>query len=256
MTDFVSPVGRLIYGSVFKGNDKGYQNRPNDVDPSTGLPQLKWAFGLAVEKANPELPAFMALLQGSMREAWPTFQGNMSDPSVFKAKIVDGDTPALASKAGYAGCIIFKIESKFLPTVFSPDGQRVITNPDEVKRGFFIQVAGSYTTNGDPTRSGMKMWGSKVLFKFAGEEIKGTGGDPSCFENTGGYRPAGAIDASTPASAPATQVFAPQAQPVTAPNPHQAPASHVGTQAQPSAGATTSPSDNPAPAQDWNFLNQ
>ena len=265
MTDFVTPVGRLVYGSVFEGSDKGYQNRLNDIDQSTGKPQLKWTFGLAIEKGNPELPAFMALLQGSMREAWPTFQGNMSDPDSFKAKIIDGDSPKYVGKDAYKGCLVFKIESKFLPTVFAVDGNRLITNPEEVKRGYYIQVAGSYTTNALQDKPGMKLWGSKILFRYAGEELKGSGGDPSCFENTGGYRPAGAMDAQQQApqqqgfnqQAPQQQGFNQQVNPNQPVDAQQQVAQAQQSTAQGGAyGATTSPSNQQAPAQDWNFLNQ
>ena len=259
MNEFVSPVGRLIYGSVFQGSDKGYQNRLNDIDQSTGLPQIKWQFGIAIEKQNPELPAFMQLLQAAMSQAWPAFKGDMADPDQFKAKILDGDkTP---EKAGYKGCLIFKIESKFLPTVFADDRARLITNPDEVKRGYYIQVAGSYTSNALQDNPGMKIWGSKILMRFVGEEIKGSGGDPGCFENTGGYRPAGASD---PGAAQGFQQQQPQQQAAQQIPPQQqaapvqnATGQHVNQGYAPgTTSTTTSPSNQQAPAQDWNFLNQ
>lgn len=225
MTEFVTPIGRLVYGDVFKGSDKGFKNRINDIDKSTGLPMIKWAFGIAVEKTNPELPAFMQLLQGAMQASWPNFKGNMSDNAQFSAKIEDGDKK-VPMKDGYAGCMIFKIGSNYMPTVFAPDLQRIITNPEEVKRGYFVQVAGQYSTNGQDDKPGMKMWGSKVVFRYKGDEILGSGGDASCFQNTGGHRPVGAVDANTVQS-PA--------------NPNQ-------VQGQ---NATTPPSN-----EDWGFINQ
>ena len=274
MTDFVTPVGRLIYGDIFKGSDKGFKNRLNDIDKNTGLPAIKWKFGIAVEKNNPELPAFMQLLQGAMRDpqnGWPNFKGNMSDAKEFSAKIEDGDkkTPA---REGWEGCLIFKIESNYLPTVFAPDLHRIITNPEEVKKGYYVQVAGSYKTNGQDDKPGMKMWGSKVVFRYKGEEIKGSGGDSSCFNETGGYRPAGATDANAgfggqqtvdhqqgsnqtqQQSQNTSQQQSAQGQPPINPN-QPANANHAQSgqsqEANGASSATTSPSN-----QDWGFLNQ
>jgi len=253
MVEFVTPVGRLIYGDVFKGSDKGFKNRLNEVDKSTGLPAIKWAWGIAVEKNNPELPAFMQLLQNEMRTAWPNFRGNMSDNAQFSAKIEDGDkkTPA---KEGYTGCVIFKIGSNYLPTVFAPDLQRIITNPEEVKRGYYVQIAGQYSTNGQDDKPGMKMWGGKVVFRYKGEEIKGSGGDASCFQNTGGYKPPGATDANSVQGLGGQQQGNPN-QPVNAQTQAAQPQQSTGQNG--ASGVTTSHSNEQQPAQqDWDFLNQ
>ena len=196
MSNFATPVGRHVYGDLFKGSDKGFQNAPNPIDPETNKPGLKWAFGFAIEKKNPELNAFIAELRAEHQVAWPRGQFNQkltATTPAFSHKMIDGDAPENKDKAGYAGCIVFKFDSKYPPTVFAPDGQRVISNPEELKRGFYFKVLGSITTNGNDAKPGMKMYHNKVMYCYEGEEIKGGSGFDADAASSG-YRPAGAVD--------------------------------------------------------------
>jgi hypothetical protein len=212
MGNVISPVGRIVQGDLFEGSTNGYQNKPYGLRQD-GSVIKKWFIALAIEKNNPDLAKFMQDLLGQARQAWPTFHGNHLDNNVFKSKIADGDA---TDDQNMKGCVIFKLESQYPPTIFAPDCKRVITNPEEVKRGYYIQVAGSYETNGDNQKPGMKFWLQKVLFKYAGTEIKGSS-DGSCFvDASSGYRPAGAVDIAQQGFAPHAvqgqpQGFAPHA---------------------------------------------
>jgi len=250
MSNLISPVGRIVQGDLFEGSTNGYQNKPYGLRQD-GSAIKKWFIALAIEKTNPDLGKFMQTLLGLAAQAWPTFRGNHLDNNAFKSKIADGDA---TDDPNMKGCVIFKMESQYPPTIFAPDCQRVITNPEEVKRGYYIQVAGTYQTNGDNQKPGMKFWLQKVLFKYAGEEIRGSS-DGSCFaEASSGYRPAGAVDPTQAFGAPQHQAFgAPQVNPQQAGSAQFAGFGQQVTHLPNTAlSVTTSPSNQVVP--DYSFL--
>ena len=250
MSNFITPLGRHVYGDLFKGDDKGFQNQPNPIDPETGKPTLKWAFGFAIEKTNPDLPAFIQTLQQEWQAAWPRGEYNQkltATTPAFSNKIVDGDAAEYKDKPGYAGCIVVKFESKYPPSVYAPDGQRVITNPEELKRGYYFKVMGSITTNGNTAKPGMKMYHNKLLFCYAGEEIKGSSGfNVDAAGGAGEYRPAGAVD---PNANPAGFGEV-NSQPGNASAPPQ-----DATNSQMQQTNTAPPATSPSSGPDFSFLN-
>lgn len=206
MTEFVSPVGRFVQGSL---------TLENKIDPQTGKPKLgedgqpiKENFiALAVRKDDPGLPAFMQLCIAQAQADFPhLFQnGQMVRPD-FAWKMVDGDGigsdgKPLSDKPGFAGCIVFKMGTRYLPKCFHAgkyDPTQMIQNPSEViKRGFYIRVAGTVRGNGvtpqDKTQKpGLFISPNLVELIAYGQEIVG---GPDANKVFGGAGPVTALPA-------------------------------------------------------------
>ena len=97
------------------------------------------------------------------------FRSGEAQKPDFSWKIADGD--ATPEKSGFAGCWVLKFSSSFAPKVYERGGTTLITNPDQIKRGHFVRIAGNYKTNGSTTRPGMYLNLSMAEFIGYGEEI-------------------------------------------------------------------------------------
>lgn len=212
---FLTPVGRLVMGSVLVGQDKDFQGRPKT--DKNGNPKTEWFLGLAIPKTDPKWPELHEQIKAEARTGFPTMfdaSGGCSHPS-FAWKIIDGDstTPNSNGKVpsqreGFAGHWVMCFEGGFAPRAYTAGGESAIVDPDAIKLGSYIRVYGSAKANGEPTRPGVYLNMAMVEFIGHGPEIV-TGPDArSVF---------GAVPAALPAGASATPVApaTPIAQPVT-----------------------------------------
>jgi hypothetical protein len=141
--------------------------------------------------------------------AWPGGQYNRPD---FSWKITDGDSAipnkkgvAPRSRQGHPGHWIFAFSSSFAPDVLDSTGKGRV-DPEMVKPGYFIQVAGSVKGSNDNTESpGIYLNSKFVSFQAYGPEIV-NGPDPSTLGFGQAQLPAGA------SAAPVTSAFVPPVQ--------------------------------------------
>ena len=213
MSEFVTPLARIVEGSCFVRNDKGYQGKAlgNHAD---GTPKLVSYLAVALNKQDPEVKPFMQKMVQFTREAFPQLPANYNpfNPG-FSSKMFDGDHPDLVNKPGFAGHYILKCSTYFETTVIAACTTRIITNPDEVKCGYYVQVKGEYQTNGLPLNDsnvGMKCYQNKVLFRYAGDVIVTSDNSIDAFKGTGTFMPPGAREVGQPATGQQPQ----QVQPV------------------------------------------
>ena len=75
MSEFVTPLARIVEGSCFTRNDKGYQGKAlgNHAD---GTPKLVSYLALALNKLDPEVVPFMQKMVQFTREAFPQLPQN------------------------------------------------------------------------------------------------------------------------------------------------------------------------------------
>ena len=165
MEQLITPVGRIVQGSLFTPNTKDAEGRPL-VDRQNN-PRVNYFIALAVEKTNPSMTELLNNMQASAAQAWPTGEANQA---AFSWKILDGDTKP--DKEGFKGCWILKFSSSFAPKVYENGGTALITNPDQIKRGDYVRVAGSYVSNKSGQRPGMYLNLSMVEFQGFGEAIQ------------------------------------------------------------------------------------
>lgn len=216
MTDFLSPVGRLVQG--------GMTLRVKN-DPATGKPKLdangqqinEQFLALAIAKTDPGLTAFMAIFTNEAKSNFPHLfnQAGACTHPRFAWKIQDGDGvdsngKSVAGKPGFAGHWIFKMQSRYAPKCFHAgkyDPAQQIQEPDTViKCGYYIRVAGSTAGNGvKPDNSqavpGLYMSANLVELVAFGEVIQSGPDAAAAF----GAAPVGALPqgaSAAPVSAP------------------------------------------------------
>lgn len=149
--EITTPVGRFVQGGLYELQGKTDSfNKPVLKD---GVQVMGAYLGLAIDKINPEWPAFWQQLSQVARTDQPhcfDAQGNQLFRD-FAWKVIDGDSMDMygkpwASREGFAGCYVLKFGGQYLPKVVH-NGE-LVTIKDYVKPGMFIRVIGSAKGNG------------------------------------------------------------------------------------------------------------
>ena len=224
---FLTPVGRIVSGDVFKGNDKDAEGRPLTIKngPNAGQPRKEYFIGLAIPKTDAAWPALEKLIKDTARAAFPAMfdaSGNCINPK-FAFKITDGDSQVPNSngkkpcdREGYPGHWVLHLSSGFAPKCFARGGEEAITDESMIRRGYYVRVFGSVRGNGSQQQPGVFLNHSMVELVGYGVEIVVGPSAASVFgEAAPAALPAGA--SATPL-APATSP-APAADPLTTPAP-------------------------------------
>lgn len=181
--DILTPVGRLVAGDVFKANTTDQKGNPLLVKkgPNAGQPKVEYFFAIAIPKTDPAYNTeVMAKLQAAARTGFPTLfdaSGNCIRPD-FAWKIVDGDSRVPnqnnvipATKEGYPGHWVVSFKGGYAPKVYTKGGEALITDPEMLKKGYYIRVYGTVTGNEDMQKPGVYLNPSMVEFVGYGEEI-------------------------------------------------------------------------------------
>lgn len=248
-TQLTFPIGRLLWGSLYVAETKDYDGNPMVIKsgPDMGKPTQKFSFGVAIQKGTEKHwseTEWGAKIWAEVQLSWPRGEYNSPD---FSWKITDGDstgfkkggTKPINQYAGHAGHWVVTFGSTYAPSLWKiKDGARQpyqsndfeqLVQPDFIKNGYYIQVAGSTASNQNAKNPGMYINHNQVCFMAYGEVLQG-GGDPAA-AGFGGTLPAGAT------TAPVGGGFVP-AQTPTPP----------GTPALPGAGGLPMPPGAPAAA--------
>lgn len=227
-TDFLTPTGRLVLGSLYKAQTNDMEGRPLVVKSGAniGQPSQRFFFALAIAKgpeghwANTEWGA----------KIWAA--GHVGCPNAhllteYSWKIIDGDSikPNLkgtrpCDREGYPGHWVLSYSSTFAPDVCNSDGKVKLTDIGAVKLGDYVQVWGSVEFNGSNGKPGVYLNHSAVALQGYGTEIH-VGFDTGSVGFGGGALPAGASAVPIGAMTPP----APGAAPSSPPPPAAAPAS-------------------------------
>lgn len=211
----LTPVGRLVQGHPMIGSDTDMNGRPKTT--LQGQPKTDYFCAIAVDKNDPAWGDFWGWAYAIGAAAWPAGQYQQAG---FAWKVTDGDAVENAAKPGFAGCWVIKMTSGFAPRcVRNVSGAyQEITNPEELKRGYYLRALVAVKGNGNAQKPGVYM--NPVMLEFVGygEEIQ-TGPDASQVFGGAqvGYTPAGmsaAPLATAQPAAPAPGVAAPVAAPV------------------------------------------
>lgn len=211
-TQILTPVGRIVQGDCFKGRGTDMQGNPLTIKtgPRAGEPRSEWFVALAVRKDDPGWPVLQAAIHQAARAGFPNMfdaQGNCTNPN-FSFKYTDGDSQVAGptgrrpcDNEGFPGHWILKFRSGFAPQCFSRGGASILTDPDSIKRGYYVRISGSVVGNDSPVRPGVYLNLTMVELCGFGEEIK-TGPDGAAVF---GGAPAGALPpgaSPTPLAAP------------------------------------------------------
>lgn len=210
--NFTTPVGRLVNGSLYKGNDKDAEGKPLQVKtgPNTGQPRLDYYFALAIPKGTEQHWAqteWGGKIWQRAHVAYPSAQANPK----FSWKVTDGDSQVPNGKGkkpcdrdGWRGCWVLHISSGFVPRIVrarpgsNPPAFDAFNDPDAIKLGHFVQVNINCDYNGSSQQPGVYLNHSMVCFSAFGPEI--FVGPDATQMGFGGALPAGA-SLTPPASA-------------------------------------------------------
>lgn len=223
--DILFPIGRLVRGSLYKGQDKDAEGKPLVVKsgPNAGQARLDFYFAVAVPKQPGHThwaqTEWGQLIWGVGHAAFPQAAQSPS----FAWKVLDGDSTVPNKKGrkpcdneGYPGNWVVQFSSGFAPKIFTADGTQQITEVDAVKLGYFVQVYGSCDGNGSQSQPGVFVNHSMVAMAGYGPEIV-VGPDASAVGFGRGPAPAGMM------SAPAAGAFNPAPPVAAVPPPPVAP---------------------------------
>ena len=156
-TNFTTPVGRLVMGSLYKPQTTDADGKPLVVKsgPNAGQPKVTYFFALAIPK-NPGETHWSQTTWGYTiyKAGAEAFPQACQAPS-FAWKVVDGDSTipnkkgiAPITREGYKGNWVISFSSGFAPKIYNNDGSQAIVEPDAVKLGYFVQVNADVDGNG------------------------------------------------------------------------------------------------------------
>lgn len=206
MTNFVTPVGRLVQGSLSQGSTKSFKGEDLvwKSGQNQGQPRTEYYVGLAVPKTDAEgINAMFAVMQAAAAAGYP---GGESALPTFAWKFIDGDTADAKGKPysereGHAGCYIFRLSTSYNVKCSQPDaaGNQVVIPAETIKKGFYIRIAGSVTA-GDKVNPSLFLNMNMCELVGYGEEIISGPDANTVFGATAAALPAGA--SATPMAAP------------------------------------------------------
>lgn len=187
---FTESVHRLVSGSL---TDKVTKDRNNNNAP---IPEDKqrYEFGIAMLKTDPDTIRIINEIHGFLAAEWANDAGKIAALNAYwqngcdgvSLKIKDGDKPNSKGKVNEhtKGCFVFYFSNwgGEAPRTVDPHNQDI---PGEaVKRGFYVQVAGTikdngeqYSTNPRQNRCGAYLDSQVVRLVAEGDVIVG-GVDP------------------------------------------------------------------------------
>lgn len=251
VTELLTPVGRLVQGDCFEAQTTDAEGKPLVVKngPNAGQPRVDYFMAIAIPKTDPGFNELYAKIHNEARQSFPSLfdqAGNCISPK-FAFKVIDGDSQVPNSRGtkpcdreGFPGHWVLNFSGGYAPKCYTAGGAELITDPNMIKRGYYIRIYGSVKGNGSTQQPGIFLNHSMVELVGYGEEII-TGPDGSAVF---GGTPAGALPAGASATpvAPSTAPLAqgPGAAPAS-PQPGGAPAA-----AAPAAPATPAAAHTPA----------
>lgn len=251
-TNFTTPVGRLLMGSLYKAQTTDAEGKPlvNKSGPNVGQPKVQYFFAVGIPKGSEQHWAqteWGAKIWAAGHASFPQVAGSPH----FAWKVVDGDSQVPnrtgkkpCDREGYRGNWVVSFTSGFAPKIYNKDGSAQIVEPDAVKLGYYVQVNGDVDGNGSSQQPGVFINYSMVALSAYGPEIF-VGPDASTVGFGNAALPAGAMAAPVGGFNPvAPAAAAPQ------PSPYQAPVyppqSVPPAAYQPPAPAMAAPAPNPA----------
>lgn len=232
---FITPVGRLVGGSVGTPRDKDREGRPLLIKtgPNIGKPTVQFYVAVAIEKKGEQHWATTEWGAKVWATGHAAFPGIAQNPK-FAWKIVDGDstTPNDAGKRpcdmeGHKGHWVLHCATSMAPKACTAKGTVAIP-PEQIKLGYYVSVAIMCQGNGTPTKAGIYLNPQAVNLEFEGDEIVRGVDTASAFANAGGAMPTGARPLTNLMAAPAVP-GAPTGTPMspTPPVPANIPAGYV-----------------------------
>jgi hypothetical protein len=209
---FITPVGRLLGGSVSVPRDKDAEGKPLLIKSglNQGKPTVQYYLALAIAKGTEQHWANTEWGAKVWQIGHAAFPGIAQAPA-FAWKIEDGDSAIPNTKGkkpcdreGYKGHWILHLATSHAPKACTAKGT-VAVDPAQIKAGFYVSVAIMCQGNGSTQKPGVYLNPQAVNLEGEGDEIIQGVDTASAFANSGAALPAGAR--------PLTNLMAPPAVP-------------------------------------------
>lgn len=246
-TALTSPVGRLVWGSLYEPQTTDYDGKPltTKTGPNAGKPRVDYPFGVAFQKGA-EVPAasakgypphmawvlteWGAKIYAKGYEAFP----NQYGLPTFAWKVTDGDSVIPNRKGnlpsaseGFPGHWVLRFGSGYPPNLYTaigrpPGDPAALTEAGAIQPGYWVQVAFEVDGNGNSSNPGVYINHKMVcLIAYAPVILSGKAPDPKAAGfGVGVAIPAGAsltppagLTAPPPVTAAAPPVSAPAMPP-------------------------------------------
>lgn len=222
--DLLTPVGRLVLGSLYTGATTDAENRPlvYKTGQNAGQPRVNFWFHLAVPKGaeshwNQTEWGAKIFNVGSLG-----FPNGAFNAPTFAWKITDGDSSTPNTQGnkpcdieGYQGNWVLKFSGSFAPSLYNENGTAALTEPNAIQLGDYIQVYCYVEDNKSTQQPGVYLNPSMVARAGFGQRII-AGADPKAVGFGNSPLPAGASATPLAAFAPPVVAAAP-VMPVTPP---------------------------------------
>jgi hypothetical protein len=180
-----TPVGRFIGGALYDPETTDMDGKPL-VARDKITPRVSYSVGIAIPK-TPGCQHWANEPWGAKIWAFANqeFRNGETQRPDFSWKIQDGDSTIPnkrgrknCEREGYPGNWIIWFSGGFAPRVYNSDGSQELIEKNYIKPGYYIQVAGNYSSNMPSQSPGLYMNLSMVAFQAYGPEIS-VGPDPS-----------------------------------------------------------------------------
>jgi hypothetical protein len=160
-TDFLTPIGRLVWGSLYEPNTEDFDGNPLVVKTGVdkGKPTQSFEFGFAVPK-NPGETHWANSPFGAI--IWAQGHRDHTNAALtadFSWKATDGDSAKIGKpykgkpgrapkdKEGFPGHWVYSFRGSFAPKIVNADGSKYLLDKDVVMPGDCIQIAGNTIGN-------------------------------------------------------------------------------------------------------------
>lgn len=227
MTNFTTPVGRLVQGSLYTPNTKNAEGKP--LQDKAGNPRNEFFFALAIPKdgATPWNQTEWGKAIWAAGVAGDVHAGNRP---TFAWKVADGDSQMVDQKGkkncdrdGFPGHWVLRFTGGYAPKLYTLVGVSSaveLIEKDAIPLGSYVQVNANVKFNGSSQQPGVYLNHSMVCLCGFGPRIAAGGPDVAAAGFGGAPLPAGA--STTPVGgamppAPAPAVAAPAVVPPPAP---------------------------------------
>lgn len=180
--EFLTPVGRIVAGSVWDGNTTDFHGKPLEwkSGDKAGQPRTEWFIALAIPKTDAGFNDVWAQMNRIAKGAFPSMfnaSGECLRPD-FAWKYTDGDSATLNrngvapnTKEGYPGHWVLSLASSHPPRAYDRDGREIPADTKAIKRGDYVRIFGSMSGNSNQQNPGIYLNLSMIQFSHAGEEI-------------------------------------------------------------------------------------
>lgn len=202
--DLLTPVGRLVQGSLYNGSTTDAENRPlvYKTGANIGQPRVNYWFNVAIQKGGEQ--HWNQTPWG--KKIWDVghagFPDGRANSPLFAWKIIDGDSniPNMqghkpCDNEGFLGHWILKFSGSFAPALYNENGTLPLTEPNAIQLGDYIEVYGYVEDNKSTQQPGIYLNHSMVARAAYGKRIV-IGADPKSVGFGNGNLPIGA--SSTP----------------------------------------------------------